>query len=54
MNAPVSRYRQPLKIKKDSGYKNSECVNIKFPSGCVTFRVSISSHKMIRRGRRNG
>ena len=38
--------------KKGFGHKNSECVNIKIPSGWLTFRVSISSHKMIRKGRR--
>ena len=34
------------------GYKNSECVNINIPSGWVTFIVSISFNKMIRKGRR--
>ena len=52
VNAVVSRYKRLLKIKKGFGYKNSECVNINIPSGWVTFRVSISSNKMIRKGRR--
>ena len=38
--------------KKGFGYKNSECVNINIPSGWVTFIVSISFNKMIRKGRR--
>ena len=34
---------------EDFQHKNSECVNIKIQNGCVTFRVSTSSHKMIRK-----